>query len=107
MEKAICTLPGGLSEFGRVPTTRPTATPLTAAPPAARTCVVCGTPLPPGTRSSAKSCSARCRSIKSRATRLRDLLDRLRRAEAGLREAADGLAEYRRFLEHHSGKVAP
>jgi hypothetical protein len=28
-------------------------------------------------------------------------------AEAGLREAADALAEYRSFLEHHSGKVAP
>jgi hypothetical protein len=34
-------------------------------------------------------------------------LERLSKAEAGLREAADGLAEYRHFLEHHSGKVAP
>jgi hypothetical protein len=34
-------------------------------------------------------------------------LDRLANAEAGLREAANALAEYRGFLEHHAGKVAP
>jgi hypothetical protein len=34
-------------------------------------------------------------------------LQRLRRAEDGLREAADGLADYRHRLEHSAGKVAP
>lgn len=107
MSLAICTLPAALPTIERAPTTPPIAQVQAASQLSPRSCEVCGAPLPNAMRSSARSCSARCRSIKSRASRLGELLERLGAAEAGLREAADALAEYRSFLEHHSGKVVP
>ena len=107
MSLAICTLPAAVPNIEQGPTTPAVPSRLAASQPRPRSCEVCGTALPIGMRSTARSCSARCRSIKSRATRLGDLLDRLATAEAGLREAADALAEYRSYVEHHAGKVVP
>jgi predicted nucleic acid-binding Zn ribbon protein len=84
-----------------------TESPETASWVASRSCVICGTPLKPGTRMIASSCSARCRSIKSRQQRLREVTVRLELAELRLREAADVLKDYRELITDDVGKVAP
>ena len=45
--------------------------------------------------------------MKSRQRRQHDVAQRLYKAELALREAADGLADYRRSIELKIGKVAP
>ena len=88
------------------PTTPARPTPLRAALSVPRVCEVCLHLLPPGARSSARTCSSKCRSIKSRRRRYADLAVRLRATEKALRDAADDIGEYLVLVEASIGKVA-
>lgn len=101
------TLSRGLSGPRAIEQALKTESGLTGQQAVPKTCCVCGTALRPDIRSSAVTCSSKCRSIKSRQHRLHQVAQRLQRAELALRQAADGLAEYRQVLEANLGKVAP
>lgn len=78
-----------------------------------RRCVVCGA-IFRARRTSARSCSGRCRITLSRTRRVADLVDRLvvaeqalEMAEHGLREARAALHAVRELAEAGGAKVAP
>jgi hypothetical protein len=71
-----------------------------------RRCLGCGSILTTS-RSTARCCSAACRTRVSRDRRRVEILTRLEASERALRAAADDLRDYRAFLEANIGKAVP